>query len=219
MIEPVDGLFTAIILIPGFFCIFIPHKIIGLKVRLSSLELTILSLVVSLTIFLLTSISYLLLYPILFNTTLDLAAISSSKLISDYLFLGLCITYTLILFLVGVYSINQDIFRHFRKLFTGIDTIIAPEKYVWDIALKEHKGHVIIETTNDEYFLGVIDWYTLDSKEKEILLKNPEYLDIKNHTSTSIDERMWYDIDKMLFLTNDIRRIYLIPKNKNVNVD
>jgi hypothetical protein len=217
MIEAIEGLLATIFLIPGFICIFIPYKLVAVKIRMNNFELTIFSLIVSITIFFLSISSYQLIIE-----NLDFSSLTTSQLFSNISFCIIFLGYFFLFLILGIYSISnnniiQKFFQTIRKKITGNDMIVTTEKYVWDIALKNHKGYVIIQTKDNEFFLGIVDWYTLDSKENQILLRNPEKLDIEKHKSIPIDDYMWYDIDRILFLDNDIKRVYLIPKqNKNI---
>lgn len=223
MIDLIDGIFTSLVLLPGFLCVFLPHKIIDVKIRLSNFELTLISLIISAIIFILTLFTYLILQYTISSyipIQLEISKITVSNLIDNFIFLFLFSLYTIGFFLIGLYSISHDILRPIRKKITGIDTISTPEKYVWDIALNKYRGYAIVETNTNDYFLGWIENWTVDGKGKEILLKYPEYIDFNKHDRNTLNDWIGIkeiDIHRILFLNSDIRRIYLVTNPMILN--
>jgi hypothetical protein len=227
MVGVSDALFASIVLLPGFLCIFFPHRIKDVKIRLSEFELTLFSLIVSVAIFILTIVTYLIFQLVLPSNIIlqiELSKITVSSLIGNNVFLILYFIYIIAFFIVGLFSISHDVLRPFRKALTSIDTITVPEEYVWDIALDNYKGYVIVETNNDKFFLGWLDKWTNDQLEKELLLKFPELINVNTHERIKIND--WIGIEKIdvhriLFLNEDIRRVYLLtdPRKTKSTVD
>ena len=110
--------------------------------------------------------------------------------------------------------IKYDIFYPLRKWTTGQDYRVKTGISIWDSALSKHYGYAIVETNTNEFLLGKILEYTIDEpKERELLLLDPEIIDLNNGTQIKVKDHIGLDVDKIIFLTNDIRRIYLIPSN------
>jgi hypothetical protein len=212
MINLIDGILTTLILIPGFVCVYLPYKIFAIKMRFSNLELTLFSLVISIIIFTLTFITYQIFNSIAPSFFIDLSEISKItviQLIENKLFMGIFLIYIIIFIFIGIFFVSKDRLRNFRKKISGWKTIIRPEEYVWTLALHDHakntQGYGIVETNNDELFLGQIKQWTRDLDEKELLLKYPEKYDPEQNRYVHIN-----NLDSILFLHKDIRRIYLI---------
>ena len=215
MFELINAVLTSIILIPGFLCVYLPYKIFSIKIKYSNLELTLLSLIISIIIFYFTLVSYQILHyiiPSIFDYSLKISEITISKLIENTGFSFLFLLYILIFIFIGIFFISKDRLRNIRKRLTGIDVIISSEDYVMSSALKEHasktNGYVIVETINDELFFGFIQQWAKDEKDYELLLKYPQKYDDENDNYTKID-----GIDSIIFMKNDIRRIYLATSN------
>lgn len=224
MVGVSDTLFVSIVLLPGFLCIFLPHKVINVKIRLSEFELTLISLIISAVIFILTILTYICLqlaFPLSIASHIEVSKISVNSLIGNNFFLITYLFYTIVFFIGGLYSISHDILRPIRKLITGVDSISAPEKYVWDIALNKYKGYVIVETKDNDFFLGWLDNWTCDELEKELLLAVPEYIDKKKSCRSNISN--WIGIagihiHRILFLSEDIKRIYYVTDPKKLKL-
>jgi len=218
--NPVQVILTIIFLLPGFICIFLPRKIIGVKLRYSNFELTTLSLIISILI---VTFSIILYHPLHYALRIKspdrieeflMGNIGNLTPNSSIIFFGTITVITLIFFFIGMKIISKDIWFFLRKKMTRYKVEIRPEKYVWDSALKAHKGHAIIQTENDEYYLGFIEDWMIDEKEKELLLKYPEYIDMNKNKRVTMQKHMGFNPEKIIFLDKDIKRIYLLTDHR-----
>lgn len=215
MFELINAVLASIILIPGFLCVYLPYKIFSIKIKYTNLELTLISLIISIIIFYITLVSYQFLHyiiPSIFDYSFKISEITISRLIENTGFSFLFLLYIIIFILIGIFFISKDRLRKVRKWLTGIDIILSPEEYILNFALRKHAsktdGFVIVETKNDELFFGFIKQWTKDQKDYELLLECPQKYDNEEDDYTKIE-----GIDSIIFLKDDIRRIYLASSN------
>ena len=214
MSEIIELIFSTLVLIPGFLCIFIPFKILLIKIRYTDTILTLLSLIISILIFGLSLLTYQLLglYTDIIHQPLDINDLSLLSLFSNQDFVVLFIIFNLVCIFLVLVFISKDRLRYVRRWITGRDIIIDSCDYVWDKAFDNHKGYHVIKTTNNDLFFGLIVSYTYGLKEKEVLLKYPFEYNEENGEYERID-----DAESILFLDSDIKRIYFVASSHNSN--
>lgn len=211
MSEIINAVLTSIVLIPGFLCIYLPYKLLAIKIRFSDLELTLFSLLISMVIFSITLLTYQIVYfasltsKILLNP-IEISEITFIQLMENPVFIILFICISILFFGIGLFFISKDRLRGFRKRISGDDTVLSPGEFVWAISLRKHKkkgGYGVIETNDNRQFRGHIKRWTRDSDKNELLLNHPDIFEKDKYVPVE-------GIDSILFLNNDIKRIYLI---------
>lgn len=207
-----SGLFTSLILLPGFLSIFFPFKLLGIKIRHSDFELTLFSLLISILIFGLSVITHQivnLISPVIVD--LNFKEMTIIGFMTNSIFLTIYILYVILFIFLGFFFISKDRLQKFRKFVTGRDIILLPDEYVWDKSFETFPGYYhIVETNNNETFYGHAICCTTDLKEKELLLKYPHKYDVTYQKYIPLEDQ-----EAILFLDADIRRIHFIkPRQK-----
>ena len=141
------GIFSTFALIPGFLCMYVLHKISGYKIRLSNLELTLLSLLISFLIFVSSLFTYQAIHLLFYDKQLIITNLS--YLILNLGFFLIAIVFTIIFFFIGILFIKYDVFYPLRKWLTGQDFRIKTNVPIWDSALNKHYGFAVVETKTD----------------------------------------------------------------------
>jgi len=206
----ISGLYLLVFLMPGFLCIFFPYKLIGVKVRLSDFELTLLSLVLSVIIFILTLIFYyfLKIFTIFNLVGIDLSTVTLSKLVGNWVFDLLFVIWSSVFFILVILNIGKDRFYKLRKKLFNKEFLLSPEECIWDAVFDSFRGHVIVECKSGDSYVGVVEKYTHDEDSKELLIKHPQTYDIEKD---EVDDFRNEEIEEILFLNDDIKRIYFMP--------
>lgn len=210
MNEIINAVLTSIVLIPGFLCIYLPYKLLAIKIRFSDLELTLFSLLISVVIFSITLLIYQIVYfasltsKILLNP-IEISEITFIQLMENPVFIILFICIIILFFGIGLFFISKDRLRGFRKRISGDDTVLSSDE-VWAISLRKHKkkgGYGVIETKDNKQFRGHIKSWTRGSDKNELLLNHPDIFKKDKYVPVE-------GVDSILFLNSDIKRIYLI---------
>jgi len=81
--------------------------------------------------------------------------------------------------------------------------------------LRSHRGYAIIEDDKHKHYIGHIKKWIAEEGGNELVLKNPAFIDIDQSKITKIGKKLEDDVKSIVFLRENIRKVYLIPVSKD----
>lgn len=196
--------FLLLFLILGFLVVFLFRKVF--LVKMVEFEYYLLSAVCSALIYSIALVIYVTaLQPI---ESLDELV---QKLL-DQRFIALVAFSWVIVFLLCLLLYRLRVAATLRKyLGRERELQIFPEREIWDDVLREHTGFLIVLTHDNHMFYGAHRRHSSDG-ERMLQLLYPQLLE--DFEAEPLEDTLGLQVQSILFFEEDIRRIYLIPKER-----
>jgi len=234
---PLDvGGLALFVILPGFVAYAMSYYLVDVKIRKSALEITLWSLFLSLLITAMWS-SFLSLL-LLINAIITVSASMSTSISSinfnileagnEPITIILLIVSTGIFGIIGAIFLQYDPMRRFRCCLTNKRYKKVPLD-LWGETIGSWEGYALIETKDNKKFFGYINLQ--DEEKREVCIKgwkgsdetsNSKYpikmMDENNRAEPIIDILGW-DVEEIVFLEGDIKRVYLIPSKQSTGED
>ena len=210
----VGGLALFVIL-PGFVAYAMSYCLVDVKIRKSALEIILWSLFLSLLINAIITVSASM------STSISSINFNILEAGNEPITIILLIVSTFIFGIIGAIFLQYDPMRRFRCFLTKKRYKKVPLD-LWGETIGSWKGYALIETKDNMKFFGYINLQ--DDEKREVCISgwrgfdetsNSHYCPIKmmdeNNIAKSIIDILGWDVEEIVFLEGDIRRIYLIP--------
>jgi len=218
----VDGLALFVIL-PGFVAYAMSYYLVDVKIRKSALEIILWSLFLSLLINAIITVSASM------STSISSINFNILEAGNEPITIILLIVSTFIFGIIGAIFLQYDPMRRFRCFLTKKRYTKVPLD-LWGETIGSWKGYALIETKDNMKFFGYINLQ--DDEKREVCISgwrgfdetsNSHYCPIKmmdeNNIAKSIIDIFGWDVEEIVFLEGDIKRIYLIPSKQSTGED
>lgn len=209
-ISPFIPIIIIFFILAGFLIIYIIKNYI--LIRITNFEFYYLSVLCSSFIYFLTIMFYNFISPI--KSFEDLI-----KSLPDWRFLVILLFSFVVVFIICI-SLNKifyniDLGNKLRKYFgREFEDNITLGRSIWDEFLLNYDGYLLIWTNDNEIYLGKREATSYFSKEKQVLISDPEKV-MENYETRELSKGFGYSIPAMIFMESDIKRIALI-NDKNI---
>ena len=218
----VSGL-ALLVILPGFVAYAISYYLVDVKIRKSALEITLWSLFLSLLIYALITVSASM------STSIPSINFNILEAGNEPITIILLIVSTFIFGIIGAIFLQYDPMRKFRCRLTNKMYKKVPLD-LWGETIGSWEGYALIETKDNKKFFGYINLQ--DEEKREVCIRgwrgvdkkgNPQYYPIKmmdgNNIAKPIFDILRWDVEEIVFLEGDIKRVYLIPSKQSTGED
>lgn len=217
----VGGL-ALLVILPGFVAYAISYYLVDVKIRKSALEITLWSLFLSLLIYALITVSASM-FTSISSINFNLYAGN------DPITIILLIVSTSIFGIIGAIFLQHDPMRRFRCFLTKKRYKKVPLD-LWGETIGSWEGYALVETKDDKKFFGYINLQ--DEEKREVCISgwrrsdetsNSQDYPIKmmneNNIAKPIIDILGWDVEEIVFLEGDVKRVYLIPSKQSTGED
>lgn len=221
---PLDvGGLALLVILPGFVAYAISYYLVDVKIRKSALEITLWSLFLSLLIYAIITVSASM------STSISSINFNILDAGNEPITIVLLIVSTFIFGIIGAIFLQYDPMRRFRCFLTKKRYKKVPLD-LWGETIGSWKGYALIETKDNKKFFGYINLQ--DEEKREVCIRgwrgfdetgNLQYHSIKmmdeNNIEKPINDILGWDVEEIVFLEGDIKRVYLIPSKQSTGED
>lgn len=221
---PLDvGGLALFVILPGFVAYAMSYYLVDVKIRKSALEITLWSLFLSLLIYAIITVSASM------STSISSINFNILEAGNEPITIILLIVSTSIFGIIGAIFLQYDPMRRFRCFLTKKRYKKVPLD-LWGETIGSWKGYALIETKDNKKFFGYINLQ--DEEKREVCISgwrgsdetsNPQYYPIKmmdeNNIAKPIIDILGWDVEEIVFLEGDIKRVYLIPSKQSTGED
>ena len=205
---------SLLIILPGFVAYSLAYEFIGKRMTDNTYDKILWSLFLSLTIY---SSVAIMLFPLNYTTFVNwMNFVFDEKLLVVF---ALIIPTTLLWAIISAMLIQFDWLGVFRYKFIG-NKYTKKAGDVWQETILSFEGYVIVETKDDNKYLGWMQNISTDGEIRDIVLQRYEKgkttVPIKKVTggkTIDIDNVINYDIERIFFSQDEIKKIFLLPKS------
>ena len=222
---PLDvGGLALFVILPGFVAYAMSYYLVDVKIRKSAFGITLWSLFLSLLINAINTVSASMstsITSINFNNILEAG--------NEPITIILLIVSTFIFGIIGAIFLQYDPMRRFRCFLTKKRYKKVPLD-LWGETIGSWKGYALIETKDSKKFFGYINLQ--DDEKREVCISgwrgsdetnNSQYCPInmmdENNIAKPIIDILGWDVEEIVFLEGDIKRMYLIPSKQSTGED
>jgi len=216
---PLDvGGLALLVILPGFVAYAISYYLVDVEIRKSALEITLWSLFLSLLIYAIITVSASM------STSISSINFNILEAGNEPITIILLIVSTFIFGIIGAIFLQYDPMRRFGRFLTKKMYKKVPLD-LWGEAIGSWKGYALIETKDNKKFFGYINLQ--DDEKREVCIRgwkgSDETSNSQDHPIKMMDENniakpiidiLRWDVEEIVFLEGDIKRVYLIPSDK-----
>ncbi|MHC1594777.1 MAG: hypothetical protein ACXQT2_05655 [Methanotrichaceae archaeon] len=221
---PLDvGGLALFVILPGFVAYAMSYCLVDVKIRKSALEITLWSLFLSLLIYGIITVSASM------STSIPSTNFNILEAGNEPITIILLIVSTIIFGIIGAIFLQYDPMRRFRCFLTKKRYKKVPLD-LWGETIGSWEGYALIETKDNTKFFGYINLQ--DEEKREVCIRgwggsdetsNSQYYPIKmmdeNNVAKPISDILRWDVEEIVFLEGDIKRVYLIPSKQSTGED
>lgn len=216
---PLDvGGLALLVILPGFVAYAISYYLVDVEIRKSALEITLWSLFLSLLIYAIITASASM------STSISSINFNILEAGNEPITIILLIVSTFIFGIIGAIVLQYDPMRRFRCFLTNKKYKKVPLD-LWGETIGSWEEYALLETKDNKKFFGYINLQ--DEEKREVCIRgwrgsdktdNPPYYPIKmmdgNNIAKPIIDILGWDVEEIVFLEGDIKRVYLIQSDK-----
>jgi hypothetical protein len=212
---PLDvGGLALFVILPGFVAYAMSYQLVDVKIRKSALEITLWSLFLSLLIYALITVSASM------SASISSINFNILEVGNEPITILLLIVSTISFGIIGAIFLQYDPMGRFRCFLTKKRYKKVPLD-LWGETIGSWEGYALIETKDNKKFFGYINLQ--DEEKREVCIKggkgsdetsNSKYpikMMDKNNIAEPIIDILGWDVEEIVFLEGDIKRVYLIP--------
>jgi len=221
---PLDvGGLALFVILPGFVAYAMSYCFVDVKIKKSALEITLWSLFLSLLIYAIITVSASIFISI---SSINFNILEAS---TEPITIILLIVSTFLIGIFGAIYLQHDPVRRFRCFLTKKKYTKVPLD-LWGETIGSWEGYALIETNDNKKFFGYINLQ--DEEKREVCISgwrgsdetsNSQDYPIKmmdeNNVAKPIIDILRWDVEKIVFLEGDIKRVYLIPSKQSTGED
>ncbi len=219
---PLDVGGLVLVILPGVVAYAISYYLVDVKIRKSALEITLWSLFLSLLIYAIITVSASM------STSISSINFNILDAGNGPITIILLIVSTFIFGIIGAIFLQYDPMRRFRCFLTKKKYKKLPLD-LWGETIGSWEGYALIETKDNKKFFGYINLQ--DEEKREVCIKgwkgpdetsNSKYpikMMDENNKAKSITDILGWDVEEIVFLEGDIKRVYLIPSKQSTVED